>query len=56
MNYILDRWRREGFQVFLHVDDNIGLIKQKDEARRANEIVREDLKRYGLLVSDEKFD
>ena len=50
----LERWRRQGINVYLHVDDGLGIITGKEAAIWASERVRKDLKKYGLLVSEEK--
>ena len=50
----LDRWRRIGIRVFIHVDDGFGIVKGRDNAIRASNKVRSDLACYGLLASEEK--
>ena len=50
----LERWRRQGINVYLHMDDGLGIITGKEAAIWASERVRKDLKKYGLLVSEEK--
>ena len=50
----LERWRGQGINVYLHVDDGLGIVQGKEAAVRASEHVRNDLKRYGLLMSEEK--
>ena len=50
----LERWRRQGINVYLHMDDGLGIITGKEVAIWASERVRNDLKRYGLLVSKDK--
>ena len=50
----LERWRRQGINVYLHVDDGLGIVKGKEAAIWASESVRKDLKKYGLLVSEDK--
>ena len=50
----LDRWRRNGIRVFIHVDDGFGIVKGRQNAVRASNEVRRDLTRYGWLTSEEK--
>ncbi len=44
----LERWRRQGINVYLQVDNGLGIVQGKEAAVRASECVRNDLKRYGL--------
>ena len=50
----LDRWRRLGINVYLHVDDGLGIVTGRKFASWASVRVREDLEKYGLLVSEDK--
>ena len=50
----LERWRRQGINVYLHVDDGLGIVQGREAAVRASECVRKDLKEYGLLMSEDK--
>ena len=50
----LERWRRQGINVYLHVDDGLGIVQGREAAVRASESVRKDLKKYGLLMSEDK--
>ena len=50
----LERWRKLGINVYLHVDDRLGLVRGKEVAVWASKRVRKDLKRYRLLVSEDK--
>ena len=50
----LDRWRRRGIRVFIHVDDGFGIVKGRDNTVRASNEVRWDLDLYGLLSTEEK--
>ena len=47
----LDRWRRIGIRVFIHVDDGFGIVKGRENSVRASNKVRGDLALYGLLVT-----
>ena len=47
----LERWRRSGIRVFIHVDDG---FKGRENSVRASNEVRRDLVLYGLLASEEK--
>ena len=40
--------------MLIHVDDGLGIVREREEALRASKRVREDLERYGLLASEEK--
>ena len=46
----LERWRRSGIRVFIHVDDGFGIVKGRENAVRASNEVRRDLAHYGLLA------
>jgi hypothetical protein len=50
----LDCWRRQGIVVFIHIDDGFVCMGSRGEAVRASEVVRSDLIRYGLLISEAK--
>ena len=50
----LDRWRRSGIKVFIHVDDGFGIVKGRDECVRVSNRVRQDFALYGLLALEEK--
>merc|ERR1712240_866220 len=50
----LERWRRRGIRVFIHVDDGFGIVKGRDNSVRASIEVRRDLDLYGLLAAEEK--
>ena len=50
----LDRWRRIGIRVFIHVDDGFCIVKRRENLVRASNKVRSDLALYGLLASKEK--
>ena len=51
---LLERWRKDGICVFIHVDDGLGIVRGREEALRASKRVREDLEHYDLLASEEK--
>ena len=50
----LDRWRKSGIRVFIHMDDGFGMVRGREEAVRVSNMVRRDLALYGLLASEEK--
>ena len=50
----MDRRRRKGIRVFIHVDDGFGIVKGRDNLVRASNKVRRDLDLYGLLATEEK--
>ena len=50
----LERWRRQGINVYLHVDDGLGIVKGREAAVCASESIRKDLRKYGLLVLEDK--
>ena len=50
----LERWRRMGIKIFIHIDDGMGWCSSKEEALKASEQVRGDLIKYGLLISEKK--
>ena len=37
----LERWRKDGICVFIHVDDGLGIVRGREEAVRASKRVRE---------------
>ena len=51
---LLDRWRKSGIKVFIHMDDGFGMVKGREEAVRVSNMVRRDLVLYRLLASEEK--
>ena len=51
---VLARWRTMGFLVWIHIDDGLVVMKSRGEAETASKIVQKDLKRLGIIVSDEK--
>ena len=50
----MDRWRRIGIRVFIHVDEGFGIVKGRENLVRASNKVRGDLALYGLLATEEK--
>ena len=40
--------------MYLHVDDGLGIVMGKETVIWASERVRKDLRKYGLLVSEDK--
>ena len=48
----IDRWRKRGIVVFIHIEDGFVCMGDREEAVRASEFVRGDLIRYGLLISE----
>ena len=50
----LERWRRLGINVYLHVDDGLGMVMGREFVSWAGRRVRADLKKFGLLVSEDK--
>ena len=50
----LERWRSMGIRIFVHIDDGLGLCSTREESLRASAQVREDLIKYGLLISEKK--
>ena len=50
----LERWRSKGMKVFIHVDDGFGIVKGRLKTLKASRRVREELRKYGLLASEEK--
>ena len=50
----VDRWRKQGILVFIHIDDGFVCMGDREEAVRASEIARNDQVRYGLLISEAK--
>ena len=50
----LERWRRLGTNVYLHVDDGLGIVTGREFASWASRRVRADLKKYSLLVREDK--
>ena len=50
----LERWRRQGIQVYLQVDYGLGIVRGREAAVQASKSVRRDLERYGLLTSEDK--
>lgn len=43
-----------GFLVWIHIDDGLVVMRNRGEAETASEIVKKDLKRLGIITSDEK--
>ena len=52
----IDRWRKSGIKVFIHVDDSFGIVKGRDEAVRVSNRIRRDLALYGLLALEKKLE
>ena len=50
----MERWRKMGIRVFIHVDDGFGVCSSKVECLAASERIRSDLISYGLLISESK--
>ena len=50
----IKRWRRQGIVVFIHIDNGFVCTSDRGDAMRASEVVRSDLIRYGLLLSENK--
>ena len=50
----LDRWRKRGIQVFIHVDNGFSIVKGRENSVRASNKVRLDLDLYSLLATEEK--
>ena len=50
----IERWRKQGIVVFIHNDDGFVCTSDKGDAMRASEVVRRDLVRYRLLLSESK--
>ena len=50
----LERWRSKGMKVFIHVDDGFGIVKGRLKTLKGSRRVREELRKYGLLASEEK--
>ena len=46
----LDRWRKSGIKVFIHMNDRFGMVKGREEAVRVSNRVMKDLTLYGLLA------
>ena len=45
------RWRVMNIPSFIHIDDGLGFMRTKEEARAAAERVKEDLCQLGLVTS-----
>ena len=54
LRFPLQRWRQEGVQTFIHVDDGIGSLRGRERAQAAADRMKEDLGRFGLLTSEDK--
>ena len=52
----LERWRKTGIWVFLHIDNGLRIVKGRDNVLRASRGVREDMDKYGLLASEAKLE
>ena len=50
----VERWRKMGIIVFIHIDDGFSCCSSREKAMWASRVVREDLLRYGLLISESK--
>ena len=50
----IDCWRQQGIVVFIHIDDGFVCMAAKGKAMMASEVVRSDLIRYRLLLSETK--
>ena len=50
----LTRWRTSGIPSYIHIDDGIGFKPTRKEAQVAAKVVRSDLVKLGLVVSEEK--
>ena len=50
----VERWRKMGIIVFIHIDDGFSCCSSRQKAMWASQVVREDLIRYGLLISEGK--
>ena len=50
----LERWRKMGILVYIHLDDGFAPSSGKAECLAASEQVRRDLIKYGLLISEQK--
>ena len=50
----LEKWRKEGMKVFIHMDDGLGIVRGKEKVLETSRKVREELGRYGWLASEEK--
>ena len=44
----LEKWRKEGMKVFIHVNDGLGIMRGRDKVLEASRKVREELGRYGM--------
>ena len=54
LRLLLERWRRLAINVYLHVDDGLGIVTGREFASWASRRVRADLKKYSLLVREDK--
>ena len=50
----IQRWRNLGLNIFIHIDDGLGFCARKEDCLKASRMVREDLRKYGLLISEDK--
>ena len=50
----LERWRSMGIKCFIHLDDGFKFTSSKEATLEASKVVRDDLMRYGLLISESK--
>ena len=50
----VERWRKMGIIVFIHIDDGFSCCASRDRAMWASKVVRDDLRSYGLLISETK--
>ena len=54
MKSLLEKWRKEGIKVFIHVNDGLVIVRGREKGLEANRKLREDLGRYCWLASEEK--
>ena len=50
----IKHWRAQGISVFVHLDDGFSFSNSKEQALQNSAIVRSDLQKLGLLISEEK--
>ena len=50
----LHRWRKMGITVFIHIDDGFSMGNCKEQVIEDSKQVRDDLLKYGLLISEKK--
>ena len=54
LKFPLWRWRQWGAKAFIHLDDGIGALARRKNAQNMSDKVKLDLRKFGLLTSEDK--